>query len=182
MKKLIIAVGILLGLSAQSFAFDGPYFRGIWESTYTSHPIVTMGTLMTTKGAYDGVTTQVALVWHKGDKYNTIIPQALQDMGVQPMSWTLLNAGAGYGNGTGNMLCGSSVNVGPSLLGPVGQLLKQSNNIVAQTAGNFLQGTSAGGVALGYVWNANPIKDGALMPFNQWGSHLDAFLGAEWKF
>lgn len=182
MKKLLVMLLAVTGLSTTSFAFDGPYFQGIWEGNNLTHPVVSAGTLLTTKGDYDGVTTQVALIWHKGDPKNSLVPESLQKFGLQPVSFTLLNCGAGYGNGTGNMLCGSSLNVGPTVMGPLGTLIKQVDNPLTKTIGSFLDGSSSGGVALGYVWNMTPVLDGAVQPFNRWGSHLDVFLGATWNF
>ena len=65
-------LALLLALAAsQAQAFDGPYFTALWENP--SHPVASAGSLLTAKGAYDGVSTKVALVWHKADAANSII-------------------------------------------------------------------------------------------------------------
>ena len=182
MKSLI--AGLLLALAASpSVAFDGPYFKGIWEGDNYKHPVVSEGTLLTMKGAYDGETTQVAIAWHAASASDTLIPQALQNVGFKPFSWTLLNCGGGYGNGNGLITCGSSINVAPTLLGPIAQPLKMSSNPIAQAVGIFIANTPSGsGLALGYVWNMTPVQNATIMPFDRWGSHLDAFLGASYVF
>ena len=182
MNKMIAAV-LLAALAAPSYAFDGAYFKGIWENQNYKSPIVSEGTLLTMKGAYDGETGQVAIAWHQADPNDTLIPQSLQNIGIKPFSWTLLNCGGGYGNGTGLLTCGSSINVAPTLLGPIAQPLKASSNALAHAAGVFIAGTPSGtGLALGYVWNMIPVQNATIMPLDRWGSHLDAFLGASYAF
>ena len=183
MLKKILTLLVLAAVAAPAHAFDGPYFTGIWENGNYLHPLVSATTLLTTKGAYDGESTQVALVWHKADPLNSLIPQALQNVGVAPFSWALLSCGAGYGNGTAKLTCGSAVNFAPTLLGPVAQLLGQSSNALAQAASVAIKGTPDGtGLSLGYVWSAAPVADGAVQPLNHWGSHLDASLGLNFAF
>lgn len=175
MKSLIAAVLLLASpASAQ-------YFNTIAQNP--AHPYMSAGTNLTMKGAFDGVTTQVALIWHKGDPKDSMLPQALLDAGVQPISWSLLDCGAGYGNGAGVLTCGSAVNLAPTLLGPLAKALGHSSSAMAQGLATMINGSPAGtGLALGYTWHAEPIQSGTLLPFDRWGSHLDAFLGLAYGF
>ncbi len=158
-----------------------PYFMTLVSNP--AHPYVSLGSNFTTKGEFDGMTSQVALIWHKGDPNNTLIPDSLQNAGLKPFSWTLLACGAGYGNGTGVLTCGSSINVAPTLFGPLAQVLNATSNPVAKAIASFMAGAPNGsGLALGYTWHMEPVADGALKPFNQWGSHVDAFIGAGYSF
>ena len=174
-------IALLLLLAAPASAFDGPYFTAIWENP--SHPVASAGSLLTAKGGYDGVTTKIALVWHKADATNSIIPQDLQNIGVKPFSWTLLDCGAGYGNGTGKMDCGAGVNLAPTLLGPLAAPLKASSSPLAQAAGGIIGGLPDGsGLNVGPTWAATPVQHGTLLPVNHWGSHLDFFFGGTYSF
>lgn len=158
-----------------------PYFMTL--ASNPSHPYVSLGSNFTTKGEYDGMTSQVALIWHKGDPTNTLIPDFALNAGLKPFSWTLLACGAGYGNGTGVLTCGSSINVAPTLFGPLAQVLNATSNPVAKAIASFVAGAPNGsGLALGYTWHMEPVSGGALSPFSQWGSHVDAFIGAGYEF
>jgi len=192
MKYMLAAALVAFAVQAQAqtscplppqMAFNGPYFDAIWRGDNIKHPVVSAGANITMKGAYDGVTTQTAIIWHRGDVNNTLLPDALLNVGVKPVSWTLLSCGAGYGKGTGMLTCGSSVNVAPTLLGPLAQILKATSNPAAIAAGTFIAGTPSGtGLALGYTWHMEPVQGGTVMPFDRWGSHLDAFIGAVYGF
>lgn len=160
---------------------NGAYFRTL--ASNPAHPYVSLGSNFTTRGEYDGMTSQVALIWHKGDPANTLIPDFALNAGLKPFSWTLAACGAGYGNGTGVLTCGSSINVAPTLFGPLAQVLKATGNPVAKAIATFMAGAPNGsGLALGYTWHMEPVADGALKPFSQWGSHVDAFIGAGYEF
>ena len=179
MRTLLVALALLAAPAVH--AFDGPYFTALWENP--AHPVASAGSLLTAKGAYDGVSTKVALVWHKADPKNSIVPQALQNVGVKPFSWTLLDCGAGYGNGTGKADCGAGVNLAPTLLGPLAQPLKASSSPLAQAIGAVIGGLPDGsGLNVGPTWAATPVQNGTLMPINHWGSHLDFFFGATYGF
>ena len=178
MKFLALLLALAVSPAA---AFDGPYFTALWENP--AHPVASVGSLLTAKGAYDGVSTKVTLVWHKADAANSITPQALQNIGVKPFSWTLLDCGAGYGNGTGKLNCGAGVNLAPTILGPIAQPLKASSSPLAQAAGAIIGGLPDGsGLNVGPTWAATPIQNGTLRPLNRWGSHLDFFFGATYGF
>lgn len=160
---------------------NGAYFKTLLSNP--SHPYVSLGSNFTTKGEFDGMTSQVALIWHKGDPTNTLIPDFALNAGIKPFSWTLVACGAGYGNGSGVLTCGSSINVAPTLFGPLAQALKLTSNPVANAVATFIAGAPNGsGLALGYTWHMEPVAQGALKPFNQWGSHVDAFVGAGYMF
>ncbi len=185
MKKTLLLIATLIALAAsRAAAFDGPYFQGIWENGNYAHPLASAGELMTTKGAYDGVATKIALVWHPADPLNSIIPLSFQRAGIKPFSWTLLDCGAGYGNGTGKLDCGAGVNFAPTLLGPLAQPLEASSSPAAQLAGQIISADlpNGSGLNIGPTWAATPIQNGTIMPLNHWGSHLDFFFGASYAF
>lgn len=182
MKKLAL---LLLLCAVPASAFDGPYFQGIWEQDNYKHAATSLNTLVTPKGAFDGMALQTALVWHKGDPANTLIPERLQALGVKPFSWTLLACGGSAGNGEAAFVCGSSVNVAPTLLGPLADLLKGTSSGIAQAVGDFIAkdpNASGAGLNLGYAWSAKPIVNGAMQPLNHWGSKLDAAMGLAYVF
>lgn len=181
--KLTLLAALMFGSLVPAVAadFDGAYFHTIIQNS--SHPYVSAGSNFTTKGKFDGATTQVAMIWHKGDAKNTLIPQFALDAGAKPFSWTLVACGAGYGNGTGVLTCGSSINVAPTLFGPLSQLLNLTQNPIAKAIGTFLVGTPSGsGLALGYTWHMEPVRDSTLKPLNHWGSHADMFVGVGYEF
>ncbi len=174
-------LALLLALAAPVQAFDGPYFTAIWENP--KHPLTSAGSLLTAKGGYDGVSTKVALVWHKADPDDSLIPAALQNIGVKSFGWTLLDCGAGYGNGTGKLDCGTGINFAPTLLGPIAAPLKASTSKLAQAIGAIVGGLPDGsGLNVGPTWAATPVQHGVLLPINHWGSHLDFFFGASFGF
>ena len=176
---------LLLVLAAPSHAFDGPYFKGIWENGNYKTPYVSAGTNLTMKGNTDGQTVQTTLIWHPADPKNSLIPQSLQNVGVKSFSWSLLNCGGNFNfsSGSGSLVCGSSVNVAPTLLGPAAQLLEASSNAAASAVGTFIaDDTNGNGLAIGYTWNMHPVNGGTIEPFDRWGTHLDAFIGVGYTF
>lgn len=183
MRLPLLLAALFAFAVAPARAFDGPYFQAIWEGqNYKSAP-QSAGTLLTMRGGFDGLSLRKSIIWHKSDAANTLIPQALQNIGVKPFGWSLLDLGGSAGNGAANITAGSGLNLAPSLLGPLAQVLEQSSSSLAKGVGGLIAGdTSGAGLDLGYVWNANPVQSGTIMPLNRWGSHLDAFVGINYIF
>ncbi len=181
LKKTLVAVLLLVAPAAH--AFDGAYFQAVWEGDNYKHQPVSAGTLLSSRGGFDGLSARGGIAWHKADPANSLVPQFLRDAGVKPFSWTLLACGGAVGNGDASFSCGPGVNLSPTVLGPLAELLKQSRSSLAQGAAVLIEGTPDGtGLNLGPTWSATPVANGAFKPINRWGSKLDWFLGAAYTF
>ncbi len=161
MKSLIAAVALLL---AAAPAKASPYFDTVFRDP--AHPKISAALLYTPRFDFDGGVSDVAVIYHKGDPANTVWPKALLDMGIPPVSWSLLELGAGGNRQTGFVHFGTSVNVAPTLLGPLASGLKGLGGKAA-VAGNLLVAPNGGGVKLSLGWKANAVEDGAIVRFNR---------------
>jgi hypothetical protein len=124
--------------------------------------------------------SELALVYHVGDLNETIIPQCLLDLGVKPVSYGL-NAGVGGSSGNFYIPLGPFVNLTPTILGPLLQVMDNSGNMTLVGLGKILS-SDKGGVAFGPTWTAYPVVGGTIMPFNSWRWAPGYFCGALYKF
>lgn len=123
----------------------------------------------------------LSLVYHKADVEYTLIPQSLLDLGIKPISWSALNLGVGGANGSFVVPLGPSINLTPSVLGPLTQALEHSGNPYLNGLGNFIDGPR-GGISFGPIWAAHPMIEGTIQPFNKWRFVPGWFAGGMWKF
>lgn len=159
--KIIAALLFSLGLIGQVQA--KPYFNTIVKDP--THPKMSAELLYTPKIEFDGGVTDVALVYHKGDPTDTLWPQPLLDIGAPPFSWTLFEMGAGGNRDTGFIHTGASINVAPTLLGPLTEGLKSAGGTYAKI-GTLLVAPDGGGVKLGIGWKTNIVRNGGFERFD----------------
>lgn len=160
MKRTTIAALLLLG---PRFAF-ARYFDTILSDPM--HPAISATALFTSRLKADGGEAAVATVYHKGDPNDTFLPKAVLDLGVDPISWTLLELGGGANTQTAFGTVGTSVNVSPAVLGPLASYLRSKGGNYA-TAGDLIVAKDGSGVKLGAGWKATVIDNGAFLRFNQ---------------
>lgn len=151
----LMAVLILIPALVQA----NPYFSTLLQDPM--HPKVSASFLYTPSFVPDGGVTNVALVYHKADPDNTLWPQSFLDAGFKPLSWTLLEVGIGGNRETAFFHGGLSVNIGPTLLGPLTQKLAEAGGKYA-TFGSFLVSPDGSGVKIGLGWKTNIIRNGGL--------------------
>lgn len=175
MKHWLIAVSLICFGSQAHAAYFDTLFRD------PTHPKIAVSSLFTPKFVFDGAESDVALVFHKADPNETIIPQRLLDAGVKPVSWTLLEAGAGGDRHTGFASVGPGIYVAGTLLGPLTALLEYAGGTYA-TVGKLLVSPDGGGLRLGIHWKANAVENGALVPFNHLRFAPRYVLGYSYQF
>lgn len=161
MTKILAALCLAAALAAPSRA---AYFKTFLQDP--AHPKVSASALYTSRGAFDGAESDLAVIFHKADPAETLLPQALLDLGVKPVSWTLLEAGAGGNTRTGFLSAGPGLYVGPTLLGPLAQALDAAGGNYA-VFGRLLVAPDGSGVRLGLHWKANAVENGGLARFNE---------------
>lgn len=162
-----------------------PYFDHV--GTETAGYKTSVGVLFTGKG--DPAKTallanDLALLLHKADPYNSILPASWARAGYAE-TWAI---SAGIANGGGDHIAtlGPSLNVMPWMLAPV------YNFLMAHTAPGDYVGLKnifnplqigSGDVAIGPRWTLKvPIHNGAFMPPNQWKGAFMAWAGKSWTF
>lgn len=175
MKTVLAALLLVAALSAPAAAALGgvpaadgsrpskPYFETILKNI--AHPKMSASLLYTAQGDFDGGVTDVALIYHKGDPTDTLWPQQLLDLGMPPVSWTLLELGFGGNRQSAFIRPGVAVDVAPTLLGP----LKDALHGVGGLAGRFgslLVAENGSGVKLSVGWKTNLIQNGSVQRFN----------------
>jgi hypothetical protein len=145
-----------------------------------THPRVSAGLSFNSKLELDGGGTAVALVYHEADREDSLIPNALLDLGIRPVSWAIQG---GVGGDTKNVIIpfGASANLTPTVLGPALDLMRRSSSPTAQTLAKILD-SPAGGVAFGPQWTAKPVRDGVILPLNSWRFPPGWFVGGLWRF
>lgn len=172
--KRALAVICLMTLAASSRA---AYLQTIVQDP--KHPQVGVDALYTLKGASDGGTVSVAVVYHKGDPSDTLIPKPLLDLGVKPVSWSPLELGGGGNRDHAFGTIGVSANFAPTLLGPLAQALDASGK---SAISRLITSPDGSGLKLGFCWKASAIQDGTLMPLNRWAFAPRLTVGGVWKF
>lgn len=131
-----------------------------------SHPKISLQALYTSKLDFDGGVSDVAAVYHKADPSDCLWPKALLNAGFPPISWTLLELGAGGNRQTGFAHAGASINAAPTLLGPLVSGLKSVGGKAA-AFGDLLVNPSGGGLKLSVGWKSNVIQNGGVLRFNE---------------
>lgn len=175
MKLTLAALLLAVACAAPAFAAIGgvpgpdgtipptPYFDTIVRDP--KHPKVSASILYTSKADFDGGETSIALVYHKGDPTDTLWPQKLLDLGMPPLSWSLLELGFGGNRDSAFIRPGFAVDVAPTLLGP----LKDALHAVGGVAGRFgslLVAEDGTGVKLSVGWKTNLIQNGGIQRFD----------------
>lgn len=158
MKLLLAALIFACALPARA-----AYLKTFFQDP--AHPKVSGSMLLTSRGDFDGGESDLALIFHKADPAETLMPQALLDLGIKPVSWTLLEGGAGGNTHTGFLSAGPGVYVAPTLLGPLTQALEAAGGNYA-VLGHLLVSPDGSGLRLGVHWKANVINNGGLTRFN----------------
>ncbi len=178
MKKLLMLAALM---AVANFA-GAAYFTTIFQDQNYKNPQISAGATFNSRFQLNGGNSQVALVYHGADIHDTLLPQFLLDAGVQPISWSLLNAGAGVSNGSLSLPFGPSVNLVGTVLGPLLQFAKSSSSKVAQGAASMVQSPS-GGITAGPVWTLSHLyANGTVFPVDSWTAPPGWFIGGLWKF
>ena len=163
MKKLLGSTLVLAILLVTAPAFAAPYFQTLLQDP--ANPKMSVSVIYTSKLVFDGAMTDVALVYHKADKANTLWPQKALDLGLEPLSWTLLELGFGGNRETAFFSAGVSVNVAPTLLGPIVKGLEAIGGKAA-TFGSLILDKDGNGIKLSLRWKADILKRGGLTNIN----------------
>jgi len=175
MKTVLAALLLAAALAAPAAAALGgvpgpdgvkpskPYFQTILKNL--AHPKMSASLLYTSKGDFDGGVTDVALIYHKGDPTDTLWPQQLLDLGMPPVSWTLLEFGFGGNRQSAFVRPGISVDVAPTLLGPIKDALHGIGGIAGRF-GSLLVAENGSGVKASVGWKADLIQNGSVQRFN----------------
>lgn len=154
------------------------YLQNIFQDP--THPQVSVGETFTPKFKPSGLCTEAAVVYHQADPNETIIPKVLLDIGVKPESWAL-NIGVGGDRGNYFVPFGASMNLTPSVLGPLLLPMKASSNKSLNLVANLIDSPN-GGVAFGPSWTAYPLVNGTVLPLNRWRFPPGWFVGGLWRF
>lgn len=160
MKKLL--AGLLIFVPHLAMAES--YFKTIYSDPL--HPKISATALFTSKADYDGTVGDVALIWHKADINDSLWPHALLDAGFPPLTWTLLELGAGGDGHKGFVHTGASVDIAPTLLGPFVAVLHRAGD-TASTFGDILANRDGSGVRVSLGWKGDIVENGALKRFNE---------------
>lgn len=174
MKHYLLAVALICFGSSARAALGGvagpdgvkpstPYFETILKDP--AHPRIGAGVLYTPAFEFDGAVTDVALVFHRANPDDTLWPKQLLDIGFPPISWTLLELGGGGNRESGFVHGGASVNLAPTVLGPLTKALEHAGGRYA-AIGRLLEAPNGSGIRFGVGWKANVIRDGGIAPLN----------------
>lgn len=166
---------LLLLLLAVPSAWSLPYFRLL----DTSHPQVSAGAFVDPGSGVTSYGSMLALVTHH-PRDGMIIKDV-------PAEWTLLAVGGGYGQGSGFMAAGPSVNVAPVAKAIVYKLL---DAITKEDRYLSLKSLFSGGVgegpditgAFGPSLFFNVLEGGAFVPVDRYRAQFRVFVGASWHF
>jgi hypothetical protein len=176
-----ILLTLLLAMSlrpATATEFNGPYVDSVFH--HPSAVPYSAGATFTSRFVANGAATMAGAVWHKADPRNTLMPQKLMDLGIEPVGWAV-NVGLGGNAGDYFVPVGLSANLLPSALGPGLKLLRQSGNKTLQGIATVISSPS-GGVAFGPAWTAYPMVNGTVLPLNRWRFPPGWFCGATYAF
>jgi len=159
----VVALLLVSLLAIASSASARPYFDTVFKDP--KHPKISASVLYTADGKFDGGMTNVAVVYHKADPDNSLLPRKIRDLGVEPISWTLLELGGGGNQENAFGAGGTSIDVAPALLGPIKKVLERAGGRAAKFA-PLLVSSNGSGVKLGISWKADIIKHGRFQRFN----------------
>lgn len=193
MKNVLAALLFVAGLVAPVAALplgglpgpDGkrppkPYFETILKDP--AHPKVGVGVLYTPSFEFDGGVTDVALIFHRADPTDTLWPQQLLDLGFPPISWTLLEVGGGGNRETAFIHAGASVNLAPTVLGPLVKGLERAGGVPAKIGQLLVLPDGSGGVRFGVGWKVNAVRNGGVAPLNEWRAPPRYGVGYVYQF
>ena len=130
--------------------------------------------LYTPKFDFDGALTDIATVYHKADPHDTLWPQSWINAGVPALSWQLLELGLGGDRKTAFVAAGASVDLAPTLLGPLARVLDNAggNNAVAS---KLIVDPDGSGLKIGYGGKMLVIENGGLLDWK------DLRIVGRWK-
>lgn len=167
MKHYLLAVALIC-FGSPARAYDAPmpaappapkpYFLTILRDY--AHPKMSASLLYTSKLDFDGGVTDVALIYHKADPTDTLWPQAFQDLGMPPLSWTLLELGFGGNRQSAFLRGGVAVDVAPSLLSPLKDALHRVGGLAGRF-GSLLVAENGTGLKLSIGWKTTVLQNGA---------------------
>jgi hypothetical protein len=161
MKRIAAICLFALGIALPAGA---AYFDTLFADP--AHPRVSARMLYTSRFAPDGGIGDVALIYHRADPADSLWPKAFLDAGAPPISWTLLEIGAGGNLQTAFASAGVSVNVAPSVLGPLAAALKRAGGAAANF-GALLVAPNGSGVNASLGWKTNVLQDGGFARFDR---------------
>ena len=142
------------------------YFETIFSDPL--HPRISATLLYTPQFKPDGGVANVAIIHHRASSQDTIIPKMLLNLGMQPVSWTLLELGGGGNREKGFGTIGTSVDLAPTLLGPLASWLLKVGGKGAAVSQLLVSPDGTGGVKLSIAWKADALEHGTIMPLNHW--------------
>lgn len=174
MKSLIAALLIAVSVPAKAANLDTIV-------TDYAHPKLSASLLYTPSGVFDGGVTDVALVYHKADKNDSLWPQKLMEAGIPALSWTLLECGAGGNSSSAFAECGASVDIAPTLLSPITGALSRAGGNYA-VIGKLLVSPDGNGLKLGISWKGNLITNGSVTPFDRIAFSPRLKIGYNYQF
>lgn len=161
MKKFLAALLIFV----PTLSFAQPYFNTLYSDPL--HPKISATALFTSKADFDGTVGDVALVYHKANPEDSLWPRALLNAGFPPISWTLWEIGAGGDGHSSFVHTGASLDIAPTLLGPLVGLLHRAGD-TASRFGDILANEDGSGLRIGLGWKGNVIENGDVLRFNRW--------------
>lgn len=165
---------VALLMLVASVAKADPYFIGLYGSNVTNVQ-ASLGAVFDKSGTVkSSAFTNVAVLYHEASATNSIIPARLQAY-IPPESWTLLNVG--YGTGVAGI--GSSVNLAVTAQSYLSRAALSFNNQSIHAFGNLVAPQPTGlSVNAGPQWFSTIVREGTILPFNQWKGIPGWFAGA----
>ncbi len=171
-------IGLLLALLLP-VSLDAAYFKTIVSDI--NHPQMSAGATFNSRFSPIGGIINYSIIYHPADADDSLIPGFLLRSGVRPISWSLLDVGVGGASGNFIAPVGASINLTPTVLGPLVDYLGKSESSIARGIGNIISGPN-GGVAFGPKWVAYPVVDSVVVPVTQWRFPPGWFVGGMWTF
>lgn len=157
-----VAAPVALPTVSGTAVAPNPFLRTIVSDP--AHPKLSAKLLFTSKFAADGGVTDMALVYHKHDGLEPW-PTVLENAGIVCPSFTVVEAGVGGNANSAFVHAGLSLNVAPTVLGPLTDILKKSGGTAA-VIGNLLVAPDGSGLSIGMGWKSNIIDKRALVRFD----------------
>lgn len=165
----------------QSAAAGNPYFR-VPYVTPGAKVYLSQGILLTPRMAYSQAWTNVAAVYHPLSA-GSIIPTDLQPY-LPPEAWSV-NLGAGYASADRSEAVGPglSVNLLDSTRAYASTILGKSNNAtLAAIAHQIAPGDGPLNITFGPQWATPLIRNGVVIPPNEWRLKPFWYGGASYGF
>jgi hypothetical protein len=174
--KILIAAAVLALAAPVQAAYFSTFFQ---EPT---KPHISAGALFDSRLIARGAASNLSLIFHRANTDDSLIPKSWQEAGIKPIAWSLLDVGIGKQSGDFIIAVGASVNLSPTILGPVADKMKASGSLFLRGFGYLLDSSGGSGIAFGPKWMACPLHGDTFKPFNQWNFTPGWFLGASWQF